>query len=514
MSNFRAHYVVTSMVRRAYPVGLFVAGVLCLSSLGLSQDSTSDKADLVPVKRPFPSATQQADARRTIRDLFKKEFDQAKNAKGKLALAETLLSRAAELEEDHNGLYAILSEAAENAAAAGELSLATKAIDQVQEHFGTPPLELQEKVAKIIIPIAKTQPQILQVLELELALIREAVAADDMDTAQHVLPTAQALSRKLGSSGVKDQLLALSKEISAMASAYESAADAKTKLGAMPDDQNANLVWGKYLCFAKGDWANGLPLLIKSQDPVLAPLAQRDLDQPTDAAANVALGDDWRNLSEKEKEPIRSIISARAIEPYTRALSVQSGIQGTSTETKLAQLFGASQLFTSVASEAKFPVIADASLNFEAVGTVECWVQTQANQGPLFSKRTLEPEGTLGVRLYNGKACLFENASWHYREVQTTVLINDGRWHHLAITKSGKEATLFIDGVLIASLAIQSKLTSKSPWRAGTSYDVGPPASLRLCKFRYSNIVRYLVTFKPEYNLKKDKATLFLSGAK
>ncbi len=514
MSNFRARHIVISMVRRAYPVGLFVAGVLCLSSLGQSQDSTPEKAELVSVRRPFPSATQQADARRTIRDLFKKEFDQAKNAKGKLALAETLLSRAAELEEDHNGLYAILSEAAENAAAAGEVSMATKAIDQIEQHFGTAPLELREKVAKTLIPIAKTPTQVLQVLELELVLIRDSVAADDIDIAQRVLPTAQALSRKLGSVGAKDQLLALSKEISFIESAYETAVEAKTRLQSMPDDQNANLMWGKYLCFAKGDWTSGLPCLMKSQDPLLAPLAQRDLEKPTDTAANVSLGDDWRDLSEKEKEPMRSIIASRAIEPYTRALSAQSGLQGTSTETKLAQLFGASQLFTSSVSEAKFPVIADASLNFEAVGTAECWVQTRANHGPLFSKRGIEPEGSLGVRIYDGNACLFENASWHYREIQTTVQINDGLWHHLAITKSGKEARLFVDGVLIASLAVRDKLSSKSPWRAGSSYDINPPASLRLCKFRFSNIVRYVVTFKPEYNLKKDKATVFLSGAK
>ena len=40
--------------------------------------------------------------------------------------------------------------------------------------------------------------------------------------------------------------------------------EAMETLKGKPDDPEANLIAGKYLCLAKGDWPNGLPMLAKS----------------------------------------------------------------------------------------------------------------------------------------------------------------------------------------------------------------------------------------------------------
>ncbi|MBI3877243.1 MAG: hypothetical protein HY300_15015, partial [Verrucomicrobia bacterium] len=44
-------------------------------------------------------------------------------------------------------------------------------------------------------------------------------------------------------------------------------------LAITPDDPGANLAVGQFLCFVKGDWESGLPLLAKSDDNVLKTLA-------------------------------------------------------------------------------------------------------------------------------------------------------------------------------------------------------------------------------------------------
>src|SRR5258706_6184202 len=43
------------------------------------------------------------------------------------------------------------------------------------------------------------------------------------------------------------------------------------------DDQEAALQLGRHLCFVKGDWEAGLPLLAKGKDKALADLAQFEL---------------------------------------------------------------------------------------------------------------------------------------------------------------------------------------------------------------------------------------------
>ncbi|MES2789479.1 MAG: LamG-like jellyroll fold domain-containing protein, partial [Planctomycetota bacterium] len=450
--------------------------------------------------------------RKTIRELFKKEFELAKFAKGRVALAETLLSRAAELQDDKTGLYALLAEAAEIAAAAGDLPLALKAVAEVDQYFGTPAFELKEKVGKILIPLAKSPEQILHVIELELTIFREALSQDEIELAERSLQVAQTLSRKPGMAILKDQMNVVTKEFSSIKAAFQTVDDARQTLRTKPDDRTANLAWGKYLCFIKGDWTNGLPFLMKSQSAPLAALAKRDLERPTDPDANVLLGDEWCTIGELEKEPARTNICLHATEAYNRGLPGLTGLNLSLTEGKLSRLFGDSEIFASN-GDPQGTLLADAALNFSSAGTVECWVQTRVTEGVLFSKRGVEPEGSLGIRLYQGQACLMENASYHYRESRTELTINDGNWHHVAIVKAGKNAAFFFDGKLVATLQVRDQLISKSPWKLGTCCGHAPIA-VKACKFRISNTARYFVSFKPEYNYKKDKATVFISDPK
>ena len=57
-------------------------------------------------------------------------------------------------------------------------------------------------------------------------------------------------------------------------------ARARALLKDQPADATANLSVGKFYCFAKGDWETGLPILAKSNDTVLRPLASTELNAP------------------------------------------------------------------------------------------------------------------------------------------------------------------------------------------------------------------------------------------
>src|SRR5207244_3079966 len=98
----------------------------------------------------------------------------------------------------------------------------------------------------------------------------------------------------------------------ALRDTYDLAKPAKEKLKISPSDPAANLAWGRFVCFYRRDWQQGLPLLAKGGDKRWAPVAQKELDRPTTADGLLTLGDDWFQAGDHEKEPIRSLALIRA----------------------------------------------------------------------------------------------------------------------------------------------------------------------------------------------------------
>jgi hypothetical protein len=90
-----------------------------------------------------------------------------------------------------------------------------------------------------------------------------------------------------------------------------------------PDNAEAAGVVGRFLCFIKGDWEAGLPLLAKGGPETLRGLALADLEQPTDYYDMIALGDGWWNLSSQTKTGVfRQSARDRAVFWYEQVYAV------------------------------------------------------------------------------------------------------------------------------------------------------------------------------------------------
>lgn len=133
------------------------------------------------------------------------------------------------------------------------------------------------------------------------------------------------------------------------------------------------------------------------------------------------------------------------------------------------------------------------------VGTVEAWVKTTATtalcavgNGPV---STAAYGLWLGVN--NGKAFWRDATS----ETESTVIINNDVWHHLAVTYDGSNVRLWVDGALAKTYARASSTMSISS--AGTSAIGGLGATTSVDwvgavdEVRISNVVRYTATFTP-----------------
>jgi hypothetical protein len=86
--------------------------------------------------------------------------------------------------------------------------------------------------------------------------------------------------------------------------------------------------------------------------------------------------------------------------------------------------------------------------------TVACWVKTTADKGTVVSQRHNKDEGArIGLALSGGhaQALVRRSGGVFSPSVDGKAVVNNGRWHHLAVLRSGKNVELYVDGELDAS---------------------------------------------------------------
>jgi serine/threonine-protein kinase len=122
----------------------------------------------------------------------------------------------------------------------------------------------------------------------------------------------------------------------------------KKPAAAEQKDAAANLQLGRFLCLSEERWPVGLPLLVKSGDPLLAEAAKLELARPTDAPAYIKAGDAWKAVF--DREPQNHAVAQRARAWYDLALSELPTTEASTQETrkqlltKVRQIGGAPNL--------------------------------------------------------------------------------------------------------------------------------------------------------------------------
>ena len=76
-----------------------------------------------------------------------------------------------------------------------------------------------------------------------------------------------------------------------------------------PAEPASNLTAGRYLCFVKGDWLKGVPMLALGSDAALKNVSLMELRGAKSAEQQAVIGDAWRDVAEtkqgSERDPLR-----------------------------------------------------------------------------------------------------------------------------------------------------------------------------------------------------------------
>ncbi|MCY3023674.1 MAG: formylglycine-generating enzyme family protein [Planctomycetota bacterium] len=226
-------------------------------------------------KAPVPDAAKLKEAEKLIKDVFKAEYAKTR-LEDKAALAQKLSQLADETKDDAAARYAAWNEASALAAQSGDMETALAVLDKMAATF-----------AVDIVPLKKTA--------------FAAMAANTRDPER---------SRVFASM--------------------------RTLLD-MPGDPGASLVVGRYLCFVKDDWKQGLPLLTKGTDAALKALAETELAQPAVGTEQISVAESWWDLAEKEPaKQQKAAMQGRAKFWYEEALPSLTGLAKVKAEKRIA----------------------------------------------------------------------------------------------------------------------------------------------------------------------------------
>jgi hypothetical protein len=274
-----------------------------------------------------PDAAAEASLRQAVQRQYRDFYNSAEPA-DQIALSKRL-AHAATTAESPGQAYALLCEARDAAARAGDLAGGLRIAGAISSKF-----EVSDGSARIGVFTAGAagmdgQQQDLWFTTL-LTAIDQSLLADDFDAAKRMLDIGTATVAERQADFWSQPLAVRQADMDVQLKAYTAAKPAIEQMQKTPNDSNINLAVGKYECFVKGNWQAGLPLLDRGIDDQIQQAARMELwepknsaEQPQDSAKNakvqITVADRWEALRASNPDA-GTQLNLHAYDWYLRAL--------------------------------------------------------------------------------------------------------------------------------------------------------------------------------------------------
>lgn len=281
------------------------------------------------VKSPVPDERSRQKVLADLHQVFKAEYAQ-KTREARRALALKLLETGRSIASDPAVPYVSLMEAQNIAADGVDLETAFSAITSVVARYDLPGTSAAGmKLAAILRAQkqAKGEDEAARLAGACLSTSQEAIEGGEFDVAGDAAKEGGRLARASGLRNIAEKAAVLLKEIGALKRDAEGVKDAELALSITPEDAGANLKVGLYNCLIRGEWAKGLPCLLKGSDAGLKELARKELAPPSNPEEKADLGEGWTALAQMERNPeIQSRYADRAWHWYNQSVSGAEGL--------------------------------------------------------------------------------------------------------------------------------------------------------------------------------------------
>jgi hypothetical protein len=298
-------------------LSLAVVGV----SIGAAQEKATDEKEVGTATKKLapPSAEEQQKA--------KKQYDELMQAKQKSPKMVDRRDVAAELyniasESTQPAIKLLFLRQSAEVAAGYDNALAHKACDELLRIYEGPTSDYVAPALNITAIKSITPTDAPIAYGLLTRTLDIDIAAEEFDAAAKHIRNMATLYRFFGDPAqVRQQPMILQKSIDDAKQTKEKAAAAETVLKTRPNDPQANLTVGQYLCLYRGQWKAGLPRLAKGADAKLKTAATKELA----SAEPVAVADAWYDLLPTLELHAKRMTAAHALELYAEALPTTEG---------------------------------------------------------------------------------------------------------------------------------------------------------------------------------------------
>lgn len=301
-------------------------------------------------RQPVPDQTAVQKALKMLDEVYKDDMAAAKTPEKKRSLAGRLLADALDAQVPAEQ-FALLQAARQWAVQAGDVSFALRAADAMMERFQVDAVAIK---AEALEGLSKTgsPASSLELADSAELLVQEALQQENYDLAVRLSRLGLNAARRTKNADLVKRLTAQNKEVEQAAKAYQKIQTAQQTLKQNPKDPEANLLLGRYLCFEKGRWEEGLPHLAQSSDESLKKLAADDLAQPTEAARQAALAEGWWERAQQEKDAqAKGAMQGRCAHWYGEALPKLGGLDKLKAQRRIQEAGGTAAGKTASATE-------------------------------------------------------------------------------------------------------------------------------------------------------------------
>lgn len=313
-----------------------------------------------PERLPWPSAERLDNAQRTLRETLKDEYASARKPEDRLLLARKLLAQALGMTAVDSECLAMLREAADLAARAGESTLVLEAVDAQAVRFVFP---ADERLRLLVLAVTKpaSLESALTAGDALCALAEDSIEIDDYAFAQRATKEADASARRLKDPAFAARTKQLLSRVKLLDDEFKKVGEVTTDLlNTMPAD--AHLRLGRFQCFIKGDWSRGLPHLAAGDDAELKAAAQAELGADTVSSTPLKIADGWYDVSQKQRGSAKEELQAHALAWYRRAAATLQGPARLKLDKRLEEL---ERAVSATGRSVRYPTGAMLLLTFE-----------------------------------------------------------------------------------------------------------------------------------------------------
>ena len=284
-------------------------------------------------RQPVPSSSKQSPALRDIKQQYKSEYAN-READAQLHMARTFRKEAANSAEDPVRQYVLLREARELAINGGDLDEAFGIINDMAKVFTVDADDMKVTAMAASFDRSRVPPR--QLVDQYLKIADQSLATYDVRMASQAMVLAKRFVNGSHDSAAIARVHATDLRVHDASRQLEPVARAANYLKDHPDDPRANLTVGRFLCFFRDMWGEGLPLLAKGSDKTLADLANKDISHPANTLAQMQLADTWWSLPDSKDAP-RKQSRQRAAHWYEQALPQLTDPQKSLAQQRIAE---------------------------------------------------------------------------------------------------------------------------------------------------------------------------------